>query len=96
MDHGLSCSVACRIFPDQGLNLCLLYRQADSSPVSHQGSPQNLGGWKTGCFMLCNIIALRIRFPPSLKFVIVVAAAGLFSEFSRLTVKSVFFVACSL
>lgn len=46
--------------------------------------------------MLCNIIALRIRFPPSLEFVIVVAAAGLFSEFSRLTVKSVFFVACSL
>ena len=27
------------IFPNQGLNLCLLQYQADSSPLSHQGSP---------------------------------------------------------
>ena len=37
--HGLSCSAACGIFPDQGLNPCLLYGQADSLPLSHQGSP---------------------------------------------------------
>ena len=37
MAHGLSCSVACGIFPDQGLNSCLLHWQADSLPVSHQG-----------------------------------------------------------
>ena len=37
--HGLSCSEACGIFPDQGLNLHLLHWQADSSPLSHQGSP---------------------------------------------------------
>ena len=27
-----------KIFPDQGLNSCLLHWQADSLPVSHQGS----------------------------------------------------------
>ena len=38
--HGPSCSVACGIFPDQGSNPCLLYWQADSQPLRHQGSPQ--------------------------------------------------------
>ena len=33
---GLSCSMACGIFPHQGLNPCLLYRQADSLSLSHQ------------------------------------------------------------
>ena len=28
--HGLSCSAACGIFPDQGSNPCLLHWQADS------------------------------------------------------------------
>ena len=37
--RGLSWSMACGIFPDQGLNLCLLLWQADSLPLSHQGSP---------------------------------------------------------
>ena len=37
--HGLSCSEACGIFPDQGLNLCPLHWQAVSLPLSHQGSP---------------------------------------------------------
>ena len=37
--HGLSCSVACGIFLDQGLNTCLLHWQVDSLPMSHQGSP---------------------------------------------------------
>ena len=36
---GLSCPVACGIFPDQGQNLCLLCWQADSLPLSHQGNP---------------------------------------------------------
>ena len=30
MSHGLSCSVACGIFPDQGSNPCSLHWQADS------------------------------------------------------------------
>ena len=33
-----SCSAACRIFPDQGLNPYLLHWQADSYPLYHQGS----------------------------------------------------------
>ena len=37
--HGLSCSTACGIFPDQGSNPCPLHWQADSQPLCHQGSP---------------------------------------------------------
>ena len=37
--HRLSCSTACGIFLDQGLNLCLLFWQVDSHPLCHQGSP---------------------------------------------------------
>ena len=37
--HRLSCSVACGILPDQGSNLCLLYWQTESLPLSHQESP---------------------------------------------------------
>ena len=36
--HGLSCSAACGIFSDQGLNWCLLCWQADSFLLSRQGS----------------------------------------------------------
>ena len=38
--HRLSCSTACEIFPDQGLNLCPLCWQMDSYPLHHQGSPK--------------------------------------------------------
>ena len=37
---GLRCFVACGIFLDRGSNLCLLHWQADSLPLSHQGSPR--------------------------------------------------------
>ena len=37
--HGPSRSAACGIFPDRGTNPCPLYRQADSQPLRHQGSP---------------------------------------------------------
>ena len=37
--HGPSCSVACGIFPDQGLNPCPVHWQTDSQPLRHQGSP---------------------------------------------------------
>ena len=36
--HGLSCSVACGIFPDQALNPCLLHQQEAPLPLSHPGS----------------------------------------------------------
>ena len=38
--HRPSCSAACGIFPDQGLNPCPLNWQADSQPLCHQGSPK--------------------------------------------------------
>ena len=37
--HGLSCSVACGIFPDQGAHPCLLCWQVGSLPLSHQAGP---------------------------------------------------------
>ena len=36
--HGPSCSAACGILPDQGLNPHPLHWQADSQPLRHQGS----------------------------------------------------------
>ena len=39
MVQGLSCCAACGVFPDQGLNPCLLYWQADSLPLDPKGSP---------------------------------------------------------
>ena len=40
--HGLSCSVAGGIFQDQRLNSWLLLWQADSLPLSYQGTPSML------------------------------------------------------
>ena len=37
--HGLKLLLACRIIPDQGLNLRLLYWQVDSHSLDHQESP---------------------------------------------------------
>ena len=37
--HGLSCPVACGIFPDQGSNPCPLCWQADSQLLDHLASP---------------------------------------------------------
>ena len=39
LEHRPSCPKAGETFPDQGLNPCLLSWQADSLPLSHQGSP---------------------------------------------------------
>ena len=38
---GLSCSEVCGIFPDQGLNPCLLHWQANSLPLIHHRSLAN-------------------------------------------------------
>ena len=43
--HELRFSAACRIFPDQGSNLCLLHWRTDSLPLSHQGSPTIFLNW---------------------------------------------------
>ena len=39
---GLRRSEPCGIFPDQGLNPCLLCWQADSYPLDHQGNPAQI------------------------------------------------------
>ena len=38
--RGLSCPVACGIFPDQGANLRPLHWQVASQPLNHQGGPR--------------------------------------------------------
>ena len=50
--HGLRCSVACWVFPDQGLNPCLLHWQADSLPLNHQGSHIFSSPWSVFCHWL--------------------------------------------
>ena len=59
--HGLSCSAACGIFPDQGSNPCLLHGQEDSLPLSHQGSPIQP-------FFICDsgLVELNCRNPSDL------------------------------
>ena len=52
--HGPSCSAACGIFPDQGSNPCPLPWQADSQPLCHQGSPEQLIFWQ-----ICNTMNWR-------------------------------------
>ena len=39
--HGLRCSMASGIFPNQGLNPCLLHWQTDPLLLRHQGSPSS-------------------------------------------------------
>ena len=61
--HGLSCSAACGIFPDQGSNPCSLHWQADSQPLCHQGSPHyflfsvkiHISTHTYICYHMCNI-----------------------------------------
>ena len=45
--HGPNCSVVCWIFPGQGLNLCPMLWQADSSPLDHKESPKYFHVYKT-------------------------------------------------
>ena len=45
--RGLSCSKACGIFLDQGLNLCLLQWQVDSFTTEPPGKPQLLISYPT-------------------------------------------------
>ena len=60
--HRLCSSMACGIFPDQGLNLCLWHRQVDSSPLSHQESTPLSFFWPH-C-VTCRILAPRPGIEP--------------------------------
>ena len=61
--HGLSCSAACGIFPDQGSNPCPLHWQADSQPLHHQGSPSYH-------FLMFLISLCRSRFSSGILFLL--------------------------
>ena len=56
---GLSSSVACEIFRDQGFRPCFLLNwQVDSLAVSHQGSPIHLfSDGHVGCFYLLSLVS---------------------------------------
>ena len=60
--HGLSCSMACGIFPDQGSNPCLLHWQADSQPLHHQGSPTMTFNVINDFMDSCNLSYLQLYF----------------------------------
>ena len=66
--HGLSCSEACGILLDKGLNLCLLKWQMDSLPLSHQGSPDlellDLQNYIFVSFLFRFLIGIIQFFPP--------------------------------
>ena len=58
--HGLRCSAACGIFPDQGLNPCPLHWQVDSYPLRHQESPSSSSFFffsiSIGVWLLYNVV----------------------------------------
>ena len=60
--HGLSCSAACGIFPDQGSNPCPLHWQADAQPLCHQGSPLQIFLTCRICFMWLNLSFFSYSF----------------------------------
>ena len=61
--HGPSCSAACGIFSDQGLNPCPLHWQADSQPLRHQGSPtiEYLNRWIVWCVNYISLKLLQVK-----------------------------------
>ena len=63
MAHGLRCFMVCGIFLDQVSNPCRLHWQADSSPLSHQGSPLKsffLIIFLTGGKLLYNVVLISV------------------------------------
>ena len=73
--HGHSCSAACEIFPDQGLNPCPLHWQADSQPLRHQGSPLDillLISHITLCMISALLSILRLVLWPAYNLFLVV------------------------
>ena len=75
MEHGLSCSTACGIFPDQGSNPCPLHWQVDSLPLCHQGIPMHVSFFKKIFIYLFIYFWLRWVFI-SVRGLSLVAASG--------------------
>ena len=60
--HRRGCPMAYEIFPDHGSNLCLMHWQADSLPLSHQGSPRRKFQNFDVSFFLLKTIARLYQF----------------------------------
>ena len=60
--HGLSCSAACGILPDQGSNSRPLHWQADSQPLRHQGSPRDAFNMLLKPWYKTNLILFQFFF----------------------------------
>ena len=58
---GLSCSAAGGIFPNQGSNPGALHWQADSLPLSHQGSSQLLLSFFSFFFVVVIVLVFEVR-----------------------------------
>ena len=58
MAHGLSCFAAGGILLDEGLNTSLLHWQADSFPLSHQGSPPSMFRLKNVSLLILVILSM--------------------------------------
>ena len=56
--HGLSFSMVCGMFPDQGSNPCLLHWQVDSLPLNHQGSTPAPNFHSYIWILLCTVMAI--------------------------------------
>ena len=65
--HGPSCSTACGIFPDQGLNPCPLHWQADSQPLRHQGSPYSVIFNFVSLPLMCIFLIHQCHLPTSFR-----------------------------
>ena len=65
VEHKLSCLMARGIFPDQGLNLCVLHWRADSYPLCHQGSP--ICSYFYSCFLHMALNYYLVSFHFNLK-----------------------------
>ena len=59
-----SCSMTCGIFPDQGLNPCLLHWQEDSYPLYHQSSSKAclMERWETEYSILSRSHVFQNKF----------------------------------
>ena len=65
--NGLSWSVACGIFLDQGWNMCLLHWQAESLPLSQQGRPiSGIQYGDSGLRVFFFVVVVVFRLYPSI------------------------------
>ena len=70
-------SVACGIFPDQGLNLCPLHWQADSQPLRHQGSPAH---FLIKSFFFLMLSSMNCLYTLDINPLLVISFANIFSH----------------